>query len=466
MIDRRMMLAGSAALGGCATLPHSAAAPADPWDRAAAIVAGIRPPMIRAPLARITDHGAASGFQHDARPAIRAAMASLGKRGGRVLIPAGDWRSDGPIHLTSGIELHLAAGATLKFSRDPRHYLPLVLTRWEGTEMWNYSPLIYARGASDIALTGSGTIDGQGFETWFPFRAQQRPAQSRLRQMGIDGVPVEQRVFGEGQFLRPSFVQFLSCTRVLVEGLKFIDSSFWMIHPVYCDHVIVRGLTLESAHLNSDGIDPDSSTNVLIENCNFNVGDDGVAIKAGRDQDGWRVGKPTARVVVRNCVYSGSAGGGLSIGSEMSGGVQDVYAENYRMDSIVHALYFKSNLDRGGEIRDVAIRNIAVGTAQSVVNFTTDYHGHRGGNYPTLFRDITIENVTCREAIVCFSLAGAAGAPLQAIALRNIAVDRARTPLRARNAEGLTFDNVTVNGTALTPIRDTGPETFGDQLRS
>ncbi len=462
MIDRRLFLGGAAALGGCA---QTLSTRPSRWGRGDAIAAGIQSPRIGPGRTRITEHGAKSGFQHDSRPALQAAIASLGSSGGRVILPPGEWRSDGPIHLESRVELHLERGANLSFSRDPSHYLPLVLTRWEGTEAWNYSPLIYARGKTDIALTGEGTIDGQGFEGFFRWRERQKPDQDALRRMGVEGVPVRDRVFGTGHYLRPSFVQFFGCSRVAIEGLTLVDSTFWMIHPVYCDHVTVRGLTLRSAHLNSDGVDPDSSTNVLVERCDFAVGDDGVAIKAGRDQDGWRVGRPSSRIVVRDCVYSGSAGGALSIGSEMSGGVHDVHVSGYRMNKVVHGLYFKSNLDRGGAIRDIFIRDVTIEEAQSVIIFTTDYHGYRGGSAPTEFRDIHISDVRCERAIVGLSLVGAAAAPLRDVSFRNVAIGTARVPLRARNAEGLQFDNVTAGGRPLMPMRDTGPETFADQLK-
>jgi polygalacturonase len=467
MIGRRTLLgSGVAGLGlaGCASIPR--AQTADVWAEADRIVAGIASPRIGPGRVSITGHGARSGFDQDALPAVKAAIAALGQAGGRLVIPPGDWRMDGPIHLPSRVELHVVEGATVRFSTDPAHYLPVVFTRWEGTECWNYSPPIYAIGVEDVAITGGGTIDGQGFEGFFQWRARQKLDQTELRRMGAEGVPVAERVFGAGHYLRPSFVQFIQCRRVLIDGPRFVNSTFWMLHLVYSDQVIVRNVTLKSDHLNSDGVDPDSSTNVLVERCVFDCGDDGVAIKAGRDQDGWRVGRSASRIVVRDCDYRGTAGGGLSIGSEMSGGVDHVYCERYRMNDIVHALYFKSNRDRGGEIRDVHIRDVTIGTAQSVINFTTDYHGHRGGEYPTLFTDISITNVRCGEATVGVSLAGAAKAPLGRIALRNVAIDRAKTPLRSRFADGLTFDNVVVNGAPLLPQRDTGPETFGDTLKS
>ncbi len=468
MIARRTVLLGGAALttlAGCATA-RAVAPVADPWAEADRIAAAIQRPRIGPGSVSIADHGAVSGFDRDALPAVRAALAALGPGGGRLVVPPGQWRLDGPIHLTSRIELHVMAGAHIRFSTDPAHYLPMVFTRWEGTECWNYSPPVYAIGAEDIAITGGGTIDGQGFAGFFQWRARQRTDQQALRRMGAEGVPVAQRVFGAGHYLRPSFVQFMSCRRILIDGPRFVDSTFWMIHPVYCDQVTVRNVSLKSDHLNSDGVDPDSSTNVLIERCEFDVGDDGVAIKAGRDQDGWRVGRPSSHIVVRDCVYRGTAGGGMAIGSEMSGGVHHVYCQRYAMNDVVHGLYFKSNRDRGGEIRDVHIREIAINKAQSVIIFTTDYHGHRGGDYPTRFTDISIEKVACGEAIVGLSIVGAERAPIGRVDVREVVIGTARTPLRTRFADGLAFQDVLVNGAPLVPLRETGPETFADQLKS
>lgn len=459
-MDRRFFLASTAALGGCATLPRNSAAEADPWKRSAQIVKSIRRPRIGAKTIRLDPD------QTDIRPALHAAMVRLGPSGGTIIIPTGEWQSNGPIHFKSRTELHVEKGATLKFSRNPAHYLPLVLTRWEGTECWNYSPLVYARNVTDIAITGEGTIDGQGFEGFFQWRPKQRDSQQQLRKMGAGGVPVADRIFGEGHYLRPGFVQFLSCSRVLIDGPRFVDSTFWMIHPVYCDHVTVRNVMLKSDHLNSDGIDPDSSTNVLIENCIFDVGDDGVAIKAGRDQDGWRVGRSSSRIVVRDCEYRGTAGGGFSIGSEMSGGVSDVFVERYRMNDVVHGVYFKSNMDRGGSITDIFVRDIDIGKAQAAISFTTDYHGYRGGNFPTRFDNVQIANLRCGEAVVGLSMLGAEAAPLQRVRVTNSVIEQAKTPLRSRNAQAMQFDNVLVNGRMLSPVTNSGPETFSDTLKS
>ena len=244
--------------------------------------------------------------------------------GGRVVVPAGEYSINGPLTLRSSVDLHLSEGALLRFSGEPADFMPPVLQRWEGTEVFSHSPLITADHAHDIAITGRGTIDGQGkriFESWQPIQKQD---QSRLRDMGRDGVPLEKRIFGKETRLRPSLFQPINCERVLLEGVTIRDSPFWTIHPTYCRHVIIRGVTVDSMNFNNDGCDPDSCSDVLIENCIFRTGDDGIAIKSGRDQDAWRVARPTERVLVRNCEFFSKING-LCFWSDMSDGVRHVF---------------------------------------------------------------------------------------------------------------------------------------------
>ncbi len=437
----------------------------DPWSKAQQIVDGIKTPVIADRDFSIRDHGAVAGEAHDALPAIRKTIAACDAAGGgRVIVPAGLWRLDGPIHFKSGMALHLEQGAHIRFSGGREFYRPLVRTRWEGTEVYNYSPMIFGSGLKNVAITGAGTIDGQGAANFLPWRKKQKGDKSLLRQMGHDGVPVEQRVFGDGHWLRPHFIQFYDCQHVLIDGPTIVDSPFWVTHLVYCDQAVVRNIRVDSDHLNSDGVDPDSSTNVLIENCSFNVGDDGVAIKSGRDQDGWRVGRPSRNIVVRNCEYTGNAGGGVAIGSEMSGGVSDVYIENYRIPESVHGLYFKANLDRGGMINRVYIRDIQIGKAASVIIFTNDYHGYRGGNYPPAFENVSIENVSCRQARVGLHIIGHPQAPVRNVDLSDVIIDRAEIPMQIRDVENLSFDNVQING-AVQRVADIVPVVEPVKLR-
>ncbi len=434
------------------------------WRRAASIVGRIREAEFPDRNFLVTEFGAVAG-DGDARLGIQAAIDACGKLGGgRVVLPAGRWRSDGPLHLRSRTELHVSEGAHLVFSGNRERYTPLVLTRWEGTEVWTWSPMIFGDGLDNVAITGAGTIDGDGEKNFLPWRRKQKPDQNALRQMGHDGVPVNERVFGEGHWLRPHFIQFRDCRNVLIDGPTLVDSPFWVTHLLYCDQAIVRNLNVVSRHVNSDGVDVDSSSNVLIERCRFDVGDDGVAIKSGRDQDGWRVNRPSKNVVVRDCEYLGHAGGGLAIGSEMSGGVEDVFIEDYRMEKVHHALYFKSNLDRGGRIERVSIRNIDVGSADVVAIFTNDYHSYRGGNFPTRFENVAIENVECARAGVGLSIIGRPEAPVRNVSVRNFAVADADTPLQIRHVERLRFDNVSINGELMRAVSETSPASFDTAL--
>jgi len=202
-----------------------------------------------------------------------------------------------------------------------------VLTVWEGTELFNYSPLVYAYHVSNIAITGKGTLNGSASNVFATWRPQGSQMQDRLRQMGIDQVPVFQRNFGLESMLPPSMIQFSGCSNILIQDIHILDSPYWVIHPVFCTNVTVRGVEINSNNLNNDGCDPEYTRNVLIENSTFNVGDDAIAIKAGRDQDAWRIGQPTENIVIRNCIFNSKCNG-LCIGSEMSAGVQNVFMEN------------------------------------------------------------------------------------------------------------------------------------------
>lgn len=448
--DRRALLSagGAALVAGCATLPRTQGS--REWITAAEIERSIARPRIAARTVRLTEHGAKSGYRHDALPAMRAAMTALASAGGgRLIVPAGEWRMDGPIHLESGIDLHLEADSVIRFSREPIHYLPVVFTRWEGTEVWNYSPLIYARGKRDIAITGPGRVDGQGFEGFFQWRPKQKADQNLLRQMGADGVPVRDRVFGAGRYIRPGFVQFIGCQRVWLDGPTFVDSPFWMIHPVYCDQVTVRNLTLVSKHLNSDGVDPDSSTNVLIERCNFDVSDDCVAIKSGRDADGWRVARPSSRILVRDCTMRTNIAAAFAIGSEMSGGAHDILVERLDVPSAEHALYFKANLDRGGVIERIAIRDVDVAETKTLIHFTTDYHSYRGGKAPPTYRDFRVSNLRCARSDTALHVVGVPEAPVQRLHLSNVTAN-ATKPDRIEHVRDSRFDEVRVNDVTIT----------------
>lgn len=448
-----LALAGTAAASlSCRGFALSSADPTGATGLALAdVLARIRPPVFRAGDFRVTDFGAQGGAP-DARPGFLEAIRQCNVAGGgRVVVPAGVWNLAGPLHLKSNVHLFIEDGALLRFrTDDPNLYLPPVLTRWEGTELYNYSPFIYAYQAYNVALTGGGTIDGNAHDTFVKWRPKQGKAQQALRQMGAEGAPVAARVFGPDNWLRPPLVQFFGCANVLVDGLHFVDSPFWVTHAISCTNVTIRGIKVNSPHLNSDGFDPESCSDVLVEDCVFRTGDDCIAIKSGRDQDGWRVGRPSENIVIRRCeMHAPSAGSGLAIGSEMSGGVRNIFVEHLRMGEAKTALNIKANLDRGGAVEGVTVRDVTVEKTDTLLQVTTDYHGYRGGNFPPTFRDFLFEDILCEAAGVPLAAAGVPAARIENFTVRNLRVRRADKPAVVRHVRNFRADNVEISGRLL-----------------
>lgn len=372
--------------------------------------------------------------------------------GGRVRVRKGTYELDGPLNLMSNVNLHLEEGSLLRFSGRASDFLPVVLTKFEGTDMYGHSPMIRAFRQSNIAITGRGIIDAQaGVEMgqWgrvteiLPDGAsvsKETPDVQRLRHMGETLAPVQERIFGEGTFLRPTCIEPYGCSRVLIEGVTIKDSPFWTIHPVYCDNVTVRGVTIDSHFPNNDGCDPENTSNVLIEDCTFRCGDDAVAIKAGRDADGRATGRPSENIVIRRCQFSSECNG-LCIGSEMSGGVQNVVMDSVTIGSVKNAIYFKSNKDRGGYIRNVRVSNIEVGHTQgAVLRFESNYFGYRGGNFPARYENFDISNVTVGSSdhyAVFYD--GLAESPIRNVRVHGLHVDSAPRPYYLFHTRGCTF---------------------------
>ena len=345
------------------------------WDDVPAILARIRPPVFPNRDFDITKYGAVGDGIKDCSKAIQEAITACSRAGGgRVLVPAGDFLT-GAIHLRSRVNLHLSAGATLRFSTNPRLYLPAVYTRWEGVECMNYSPFIYAFDQKDVSVTGAGTLDGQAnAENWWWWngnpsyggsreKPNQMAARGRLFKMGDTDVPVKERMIGDGGHLRPNFIQFYRCQNVLIDGVTVKNSPMWQIHPVLCTNVTVRGVTMASHGPNNDGCNPESSCDVLIENCFFDTGDDCIAIKSGRNRDGRRVGVSSENIIIRNCRMK-NGHGGVTIGSEASGGVRNVRIEHCQFTHAkTFAVYIKSNTGRGAFIEDISASDLDVATA-------------------------------------------------------------------------------------------------------
>jgi len=396
-----------------------------PADR---IVNQIQRTFFPADTFQITNFGAlGNGVSDNRSPIMNAIEACSQKGGGVVLIPKGTFFCKGPVSLKSNVNLHLSKGAILLFSSEPGDYLPATFTRWEGVEIYNYSPMIYTLSQENVAITGKGTINGNAAEKWISFRDLIGKAQNNVREFNDKQAPVSERKFGEGDYIRPSFIQFINCSRILVEGVTLINSPLWILHPVYCSDIVIRNVNFYSLIINNDGIDIDSSINGLIENCTFSTGDDAIVFKSGRDSDGWRVNKPSKNFVVRNCIAP-QVLHGIAFGSEMSGGIENVFVENINLGNVKgEAIQFKANKDRGGYIRDIFIRNIEVDTAgQHLLYFTNSYHGYRGGNAPSEFYNIHIENIICHLANYVIQLQGLEEMPLHDISIEKVTVGKAK----------------------------------------
>ncbi len=334
--------------------------------------------------------------------------------GGRVVIPKGTWLT-GPITIKDNVNLHLEEGATLLFTPDTTQY-PVVRTRWEGMDCYNYQPMVYAIGAKNIALTGKGTVDGGASnDNWWGMSskkghdytgpgtvATQKTGRPLLQEWNENGVPVEKRQMGPGYGMRPQLVNFVDCKNVLIEDVTLLRSPFWVIHPLFCESLTVRGVHIQNDGPNGDGCDPESCKNVLIEDCFFDTGDDCIAIKSGRNRDGRRWNRPTENVIVRNCRMQ-NGHGGVVVGSEISGGFKKLFVEDCIMDSpdLDRVIRIKTNSCRGGVIEDIFVRNVKVGQCNEAVlkiNLVYDKKEICQRDFPPTVQNVFLQNVTCNES--------------------------------------------------------------------
>ena len=440
----------------------------DPWQSVMpGILARIKPPVFPKRDFVITKFGAKPNGETDCTEAFEKAISACNKAGGgRVVVPRGVFLT-GALHLKSNVNLHVTKDATIKFSKNPGDYLPVVFTRWEGTELMNYSPFIYAFEQKNIAVTGEGTLDGQsGNDSWWPWNGRanygwktgdpnQRTDRAALQQMAEQGVPVSQRVFGAGHYLRPQFIQPYRCQNVLIEGVQIINSPMWEIHPVLCTNVTVRGVKINSHGPNNDGCDPESCADVLIENCDFNTGDDCIAIKSGRNADGRRLNVPTQNIIVRGCRMR-DGHGGITVGSEISGGVRNLFGEKCTLDSqnLDHALRVKNNAARGGLLENFYFRDLEVGqVAHAVITIDFNYEEGAKGNFTPVMRNYSVERLVSGKSKHVADVQGLTNAPIFNLRLTNCTFENASDPSIVRNVQGLTLDNVKVNGNVITQLQ-------------
>jgi polygalacturonase len=440
-----LFLAGTSAIRAGRHWPSQSNLPAA-WDELPEILSRIKAPQFPNHNVDIAKFGAKGDNKTDCTEAFRKAIdACSAHGGGRVVVPKGEFLS-GAITLKSNINLHISQDATLRFSRDTAKY-PVVFTRYEGTELMNYSPFIYAFEQQNIAITGQGTIDGNAdCQNWWPWvggarcgpqDSQHTLAKDRnaLHDMAENGVPVDQRIFGEGHYLRPQFIQPFRCKNVLIEGVTLLNSPMWNVTPALCTNVTVQGLTIHSTGPNT-------------EDCNVLTGDDCIAIKSGRNADGRRLHTPSENIVVQGC-HMKDGHGGVTIGSEISGGIRNIFAEDCQMDSpnLEMAIRIKNNAMRGGDIEDIYVRNITVGqVANSGVAIDFYYEEAENGKYTPVVRNVDIRSLNVGSTKYPLYLRGFKNAPIQNVRLTNCVFEHATSANVIENVQGLSLSNVRING--------------------
>ncbi|MGX7689090.1 glycoside hydrolase family 28 protein [Flectobacillus roseus] len=380
----------------------------------------------------ILDFGAEKGNQEKTTLAISKAITQANKLGGgTVIVPAGEWLT-GKIQLKSNVNLHLEKGATLLFSGNPADYLPTVHSTWEGMECYNYSPLIYAYQCKNVAITGEGEVKAQ-MDTWKIWFARPNPHMESIKRLYLQGIsytPVIQRqMVNDTAHLRPQFIQFNRCENVLLEGISIQNSPFWTIHPYLCKNVIIRKVNVYAHGHNNDGVDPEMSQNVLIEDCVFDQGDDAIAIKSGRNPEGWRLKTPSKNIIIRNCLVK-NGHQLVAIGSELSGGIENVWIQNCEVvdgAKLFHLLFIKTNERMGGYVDHIYVENVKSGKIdQGILGIETDVL-YQWRNLVQTFekrltpiKNVFLNNVQASEVKFISRILGQKELPIENIQLKKV----------------------------------------------
>ena len=383
--------------------------------------------------------------------------------GGTLYFPAGTYLT-AAIHMKSNITLNLESGAVLRFSDRFEDYLPFVRIRWEGTVMNTLSPLIYAKHADNLAITGRGTLDGNGYKWWNWERETRElikanggklPSLNKLQQMWVDAnkdleISEYYKPSLERRMFRPPFIQFYECTNVLIEKVRIVNSPFWTINPAFCDDVVVHGVTIHNPSENpkgpnTDGINPTSCRNVRISDCFISVGDDCITIKSGRDADGRKYGKPCENIAITNCIML-SGHGGVVIGSEMSGGVKRVAISNCIFDGTDAGIRLKSSRGRGGVVEELRVDNIIMKNIRRNAFIFDLFYDRASKVEPVsertpVFRNIRISNVTGSDIKQIGYVKGIEEMPVNGLSFSNINME-AEVGFIIDTATDIRFDNV------------------------
>jgi len=379
----------------------------------------------------ITDYGALPADKENTSKAIAIAIEKAAVNGGVVVIPKGEWLT-GKVHLKSNVNLHLEEGAILTFSDNPNDYLPVVHTTWEGMECYNYSPLVYAYNCTNVAITGKGELKAE-METWKKWFARPKAHMNSLKylyDLAAKDIPVEQRqMVNDTANLRPQFIQFNRCQNVVMENVSVKNSPFWTVHVYLCKNVVVRKVNIFAHGHNNDGVDPEMSENVLIEDCIFDQGDDAISVKSGRDHDAWRLNTPARNIVIRNCLVK-NGHQLIALGSELSGGIENVFIDNCKVvdgAKLNHLLFIKTNERRGGYVKNIYMQNVKSGKIDlGILGIETDVLYQWKDLMPTYKRvltpisDIYLENVHATDVKFISRVLGQEELPVNNVVLKKV----------------------------------------------
>ena len=421
----------------------------DPFANADGVTPPFSMPAIAQPIfpdriCAITDYGAVPGPTNNNMVAIADAIADCSRQGGgHVIVPKGSWLT-GAIHLENAIDLHLDPGAILSFSADSNDYLPVVLSRYEGTDVYNYSPLIYAYGKHNIAITGTGTLIGNG-KRWLDLGDV--TVTHELYAMGDRGVPIPDRVFGsQEKMLRPAFVEFVHCDAILLQDFSIESGPMWTLHPTYSHDIIVRNVSVRTNGQNNDGLDIDSSQNVLVENSYFDTNDDAIALKSGKARDGLTENIPTENVIIRNnTVENGHAG--IAIGSEIAGGVRNVFAYGLKMHGGQYGIRLKALETERVWASDLWFQNIAVDKMLfDAVQMTMHYGSDQAEGEPTgvpTFDGIHFSDISSPRTRRAIEFDAIESSPIKNVTMEHTVIGSG-TGVVMKNVDGITLQSIAV----------------------
>ncbi len=432
------------------------------WQLKDSILKAIKLPEIPDRIFNITDYGAKGDGTFDNSAIFKKVITKCANEGGgKIIVPEGQFLTT-PIHLDNNINLHISENAEILFSKKIEDY-PIVQTAFEGNELMNFSPLIYANNKQNIAITGKGILNGQASNTfWWPWRGRtafgwkigQPKQNSSVRKLKEDlaenNVPIKDRVFGVGEYIRPTFIEPFECTNVLIKDITIINSPFWALHPFRSKSVTIDGVKIKSHGPNNNGCNPEYSKNVVIKNCFFDTGDDCISIKSGRNKEGRRVGIKSENIVIENCKMKDGSGA-IVIGSEISAGIKNIYVDNCEMSSpnLDRAFRIKTNTKRGGIVENVYIRNITIGyVKEAVLKINLRYGPYtETGSHMHEIKNIVLENITVENGGKFGILSkGYEEKTIDNITLQNVTIKKVESPYYLEGINKINFYQTYING--------------------